>query len=187
MQEKPVYFLVEFHQLWNSDCQCCCCMTTFVSDQHWASAWQNQQNDLCAPQRQISLGIRPLWSEPLLCALWVAKDAMLLQADSEDSDQTGQMPRLIWVFTRHTSFCWFCHALAQLSFIQFLWKLQYIPQSSRLTAENLCIKSSTSSSSEEISGPRYDPAFIQYWIRLEKKKQQHNWAMSRDYGTFCPL
>ena len=32
---------------------------------------------------QISLGIR------------VAKDPMLLHADSEDSDQTGWMPRLI--------------------------------------------------------------------------------------------
>ena len=33
---------------------------------------------------QISLGIRPLWSESLLCAQWVAKDSVLLQADSED-------------------------------------------------------------------------------------------------------
>ena len=30
-----------------------------------------------------------------LGTLWVAKDAMLLHADSEDSDQTGWMPRLI--------------------------------------------------------------------------------------------
>ena len=29
------------------------------------------------------------------CAQWVAEDPMLLHADSEDSDQTGQMPRLI--------------------------------------------------------------------------------------------
>ena len=33
---------------------------------------------------------------------WVAKDPKLLHADSEDSDQTGQMPRLICVFTRRT-------------------------------------------------------------------------------------
>ena len=34
-----------------------------------------------------------------MCAQWVAKDPRFLYADSEDSDQTGRMPRLIWVFT----------------------------------------------------------------------------------------
>ena len=33
-----------------------------------------------------------------LCAHWVAKDPVLLQADREDSDQTARMPRLIRVF-----------------------------------------------------------------------------------------
>ena len=47
---------------------------------------------------QIRLGIRPVWSESSQCAQWVAEDPMFLQADSEDSDQTGRMPRLIWVF-----------------------------------------------------------------------------------------
>ena len=53
---------------------------------------------------QISLGIRPVWSESSLCAQWVAKDPSFLHADSEDSDQTGRMPRLIWVFAGRT-----CH------------------------------------------------------------------------------
>ena len=44
---------------------------------------------------EISLGIRPVWSESSLCAEWVAKDPMFLHADSEDSDQTGRMPSLI--------------------------------------------------------------------------------------------
>ena len=55
---------------------------------------------------QISLGIRPVWSESSLCVQWVAKDPRFLQADSEDSDQTERMPRLIWVFagpTGHSS------------------------------------------------------------------------------------
>ena len=47
---------------------------------------------------QISLSIRPVWSESSLCAQWVAKQPMFLQADSEDSDQTG----LIWVFAGRT-------------------------------------------------------------------------------------
>ena len=52
---------------------------------------------------QISLDIRPVWSESSLCAQWVAKDLRFLHADSEDSDQTGQMPRLIWVFAGRTA------------------------------------------------------------------------------------
>ena len=51
---------------------------------------------------QIRLGIRPVWTESLLCAQWVAKDPSFLHADSEDSDQTGRMPRLIWVFAGRT-------------------------------------------------------------------------------------
>ena len=58
---------------------------------------------LCAQRRlrsatQISLGIRPVWSESSLCTQWVAKDPSFLHADSENSDQTGRTPRLIWVF-----------------------------------------------------------------------------------------
>ena len=51
---------------------------------------------------QISLGIRPVWSESSLCSQWLAKNPSFLHADSEDSDQTGRMPRLIWVFAGHT-------------------------------------------------------------------------------------
>ena len=62
---------------------------------------------LCAQRRlrsaQISLGIRPVWSEYSLSAQWVAKDPSFLHADNEDSDdQTGRMPRLIWVFAGRT-------------------------------------------------------------------------------------
>ena len=39
---------------------------------------------------QISLGIRPVWSESSLCAQWVAKDPSFLHANSEDSDQAVQ-------------------------------------------------------------------------------------------------
>ena len=59
-------------------------------------AWQNLQNDLCVQRRMISLGISPVWSESSLDAQ--CKDPMFPHADSEGSDQTGRMPRLIWVF-----------------------------------------------------------------------------------------
>ena len=62
----------------------------------WPAAWQNQQQKICVrpAKTRISLGIRPVWSESSLCAQWVAKDSMFLNADSEDSDQTRQMSRL---------------------------------------------------------------------------------------------
>ena len=47
---------------------------------------------------QISLDIDPGWSESSTCAHSVTKDSRFLHADSEDSDQTGRIPSLIWVF-----------------------------------------------------------------------------------------
>ena len=71
---------------------------------------------------QISLGIRQVWSELLPCAFWLAKDPMFLQAVIEDSDQTGRLPRLIWVFAGST-----CHLVGfamrqlNLSFFSAVW------------------------------------------------------------------
>ena len=53
---------------------------------------------VCPAKTQISLDINPVWSESSLCTQWVAKDLSFLHMDSEDSDQTGRMPRQIWVF-----------------------------------------------------------------------------------------
>ena len=86
------------------------------SQQRLSSAWASTQSDqslrcpheerLCMTlgpaKTQISLGIHPVWSESSLCTQWVAKDPTFLHADSEDSDQTGRMPRLIWVFAGRT-------------------------------------------------------------------------------------
>ena len=49
---------------------------------------------------QVSLGTQS--DQSSLCAWWVAKDPNFPHADSEDSDQTGRMPRLIWVFAGRT-------------------------------------------------------------------------------------
>ena len=70
-------------------------------------------------ETQISLGNRPVWSESSLCTQWVAKVLSFFHADSEDSDQTGQMPRLIGVFTGHT--CHFVGFVVRL-LICFLWR-----------------------------------------------------------------
>ena len=60
------------------------------AEQRLRSAWASAQSD------------RPGWSESPLCVQWRAKDPRFLYADSEDSDQTGRMPRLIWVFAGRT-------------------------------------------------------------------------------------
>ena len=67
--------------------------------------WSDKTSKMtCAPsENSISLGIFPVSSESSLYTQWVAKDPSFLHADSADSDQTGRMPRLIWVFAGRTS------------------------------------------------------------------------------------
>ena len=80
----------------------------------WAAAQQNQQNEVCLAKTEISLGICLVWSKPSLSA-WRSLGSLATHwAYNEDSDQTGWMPRLIWVFAGRTSFCWFCHAAAHI-------------------------------------------------------------------------
>ena len=47
---------------------------------------------------QISLSIRPVWSESSLCAQGITKDPRFLRVNSKDSNQTERMPRLNWIF-----------------------------------------------------------------------------------------
>ena len=54
---------------------------------------------VCLVKTRISLGICPVWSVSSPCAQWVAEDPVFLHADSKDPDQTGRMPKLIWVFS----------------------------------------------------------------------------------------
>ena len=50
---------------------------------------------------QISLGIRPVSSESSLSAWRNLGSLVINWAHSDDSDQTGRMPRLIWVFVNN--------------------------------------------------------------------------------------
>ena len=60
---------------------------------NWACSQRRHRSALASAQSDQSLS---------LCAQCVAKVPMLL-ADREDSDQTGRMPRLIWVFAGRTA------------------------------------------------------------------------------------
>ena len=57
---------------------------------------------VCPAKTQISLGIRPVWSESSLSAWRKLGSLATHWVHSEDSDQTGRMPRLILVFAGHT-------------------------------------------------------------------------------------
>ena len=73
---------------------------------------------------QTSLGIRPVWSESLLSTQWIAKDPSFIDADSEASDQTGQMPRLIRVYAERT-----CHFVGfVMRRLNFILNFPYSPQ-----------------------------------------------------------
>ena len=78
---------------------------TTVRFMFWAASWQNQQNSMCAQWRFRSALASAQSDQSLRCALsgqWVAKDPSCLYTGSEDSDQTGRMPRLIWLFAGRT-------------------------------------------------------------------------------------
>ena len=77
----------------------------------WASTWPNLQNGMCAQRR-----LRSAWASESLLLTWRKLGSLATHwAHSKDSDQTGQMPRLIWVFAGCTChFVGFCHALAQI-------------------------------------------------------------------------
>ena len=57
---------------------------------------------LCVQQRLRSAWASTQSDQSSLCAQLVAKDPSILHADSKDSDQTGRMPRLSWVFAGRT-------------------------------------------------------------------------------------
>ena len=70
-----------------------------------AALWQNQQNGLCAQQRLRSAWASAHFDQSLHCAQLRAQClfvCLFFHADSEDADQTGRMPRLIWVFAGRT-------------------------------------------------------------------------------------
>ena len=74
------------------------------TEENWAASGQNQQCGCVPSKDSVSLDIHPVWSESTLSA-WRKLGSLATHcAHSEDSDQTGQMPRLIWVFAGRTDY-----------------------------------------------------------------------------------
>ena len=68
----------------------------------WAASWQNQQNGMCA-QRRLRSAWASAQSDQSSLSAWRKIGSLATQwAHSEDSDQIGRMPRLIWVFAGRT-------------------------------------------------------------------------------------
>ena len=81
-----------------------CCQTWGSNPR--PSAYQANKMSVRPAKIQISLGIRPVGSESSLSAWRNLGSWATHWAHSEDSDQTGRMPRLIWDFAGTHSFCW---------------------------------------------------------------------------------
>ena len=90
----------------------------------------NKTNKMSVRPAKTQISLRSGWSESSLCSPLVAKDPSFLHADSEDSDQSGRMPRSESMLGAH-SLCWFCHVAAQMlrgvQFDHFLPNIHKIP------------------------------------------------------------
>ena len=63
----------------------------------WAASWQNQQNSLCAQRRLRSVWASTQSDQSLRCPHEKTLGPQL-PIEHTANDQTGRMPRLIWVF-----------------------------------------------------------------------------------------
>ena len=73
--------------------------SVFFNYRHEPRHDKTNELSVCPAKTQISLGIRPVWTESSLGAWRKLRSLATHWAHSEDSDQTGRMPRLILVFT----------------------------------------------------------------------------------------
>ena len=81
---------------------------------------------------QISLGIRPVWSESSLCAQWAAKDPSFLHADSQDSDQPGAQADLSVRWAHSTFLVLSCRGLKYLKWgVCFFFQIIYVARNPR--------------------------------------------------------
>ena len=115
--------------------KCSCSPTTCCRSSFWASIYEpphDKTNKMTVPpaKTQISLGIRPVWSESSLCVQWVA----ISQGPKLSS--CGQ--RRLWsdwadaqadlrLCGAHMPFCWFCHGAAHITMMGIL-RQQFYPR-----------------------------------------------------------
>ena len=89
-------------------------ISSLVSNTHKTPHVKTNKMTVRPAKTQISLGIRPFWSESSLSAWRNLGSLATHWAHSEDSDQTGRMPRLTWVFAGRTLILLLCHVAAHI-------------------------------------------------------------------------
>ena len=107
------------------------------------ASWQNQRNGMCA-QRRLGSAWESTQSEQSSLSAWRKLGSLATYwAHSEDSDQTGWMLRLIWIFAGHT-----CHKagcgiwLCQFLIIAYLFTLMVLGHFSHKNIESIYKKDS---------------------------------------------
>ena len=134
---SKIAYMISIHSTWSG------------SSNNWVTAWQNQQNGMCAQRRLGSAWATA--SESSLCAQWVTKNLRLFHVDNEYSDQTGQMSTLIGVLTGcighfvafvvHTLICVILFRSSSESYpSQIRWRGTQPGTHCRGTGNNGCIK-----------------------------------------------
>ena len=80
------------------------------------SRWHDKTNKMTVrpAKTQISLGIRPDWSESSLGAQWVAKDPSFLHTDLKTLIRPGGCPGWSESSLGAQPHCWFCYVVAQV-------------------------------------------------------------------------
>ena len=102
----------------------------------WAVTWQNQQIGMCAQRRLRSAWASAQSDQSSLSAWRKLRSLATHWAHREDSDQSGRMPRLNWVFAGRT-----CHFVgfvtmrlfffSNASFVVGQYKMRYIIRGER--------------------------------------------------------
>ena len=97
---------------------------------------KNQQNDVRPAKTQISLGIRPVWSESSLCAQWVAKDEGFFMRTWKTLTRLSDAHADLSLCWSRRSFRWVCPAQANFSLYMFIF---LILNCWKITSENVNI------------------------------------------------
>ena len=88
----------------------------------WAASWQIRQNSYAPSEDSDQPGYPSSLIRVFTCAQWVAKGPMFLNADGEESDQTGRMLKLVWVFAGRTChFVRFVMRRLKFNFLRLMW------------------------------------------------------------------
>ena len=101
----PINEIWDTHFEFKSWLQCFCTLPQLIFFQETAYEPRYDKTNKMSvrpAKTRISLGIRPVWSESLLSAWRNLGSLATHWVHSKDTDQTWQMPRLIWVFAGRT-------------------------------------------------------------------------------------